>query len=470
MIVKLCFSLLISLSIGFIFIQTFLPLKKDFSAQFLLKISLAVGLGFGITSCVYFLTLLAIGPRINGIFISEATVLFFLACMFVYNSKPFRTSEYDGNHEKTLYDIKLRRILSVCFYSVLILAFVNIVYASMLMPGGTWDAWAIWNMRARFIFRAGEFWRDAFSSLIFSKFHSDYPLLISLSVSRCWTYVGKELAEAPMLISLFIPVAIVGLLYSATAMLRSKSQGMLAGIALLSTPLFMLQATQQLADIPIAFFFLASIVFLFYQERYPGYYGFSSFSGIMAAFSGWTKNEGLLFLISVILAGIVVTYFSHDRKRHMKQVMYFVLGSMPVIAIIIYFKVYLAPQNDIKSGMNVVEILERTGDITRYIETLKAFLLGIVLNFPHIFLLFLYLLYSNVKINDNRKISVFTSLLVLTFMLLGYYWIYLITPYDLSWHLEWSLDRLLIQLWPSVLFTFFMIVRTPEEVLLDRPI
>jgi len=43
--------------------------------------------------------------------------------------------------------------------------------------------------------------------------------------------------------------------------------------------------------------------------------------------------------------------------------------------------------------------------------------------------------------------------------------IYLVTPYELSWHLRYSSERLLFHLWPSFLFVYFMIVRTPEEVL-----
>ncbi|PYX78778.1 MAG: hypothetical protein DMG70_30355 [Acidobacteria bacterium] len=44
----------------------------------------------------------------------------------------------------------------------------------------------------------------------------------------------------------------------------------------------------------------------------------------------------------------------------------------------------------------------------------------------------------------------------------GYFAVYVITPYDLRWHLMWSLDRLFMQLWPSVLFLVFVTVRAPE--------
>jgi len=43
----------------------------------------------------------------------------------------------------------------------------------------------------------------------------------------------------------------------------------------------------------------------------------------------------------------------------------------------------------------------------------------------------------------------------------GYYGIYLTTPHDLEWHLATSLDRLIVQLWPMVVFTTFLQLRSP---------
>ena len=42
--------------------------------------------------------------------------------------------------------------------------------------------------------------------------------------------------------------------------------------------------------------------------------------------------------------------------------------------------------------------------------------------------------------------------LVIALMLAGYYGVYLLTPWDLKWHLDSSLVRLLLQLWPAALF------------------
>jgi len=48
------------------------------------------------------------------------------------------------------------------------------------------------------------------------------------------------------------------------------------------------------------------------------------------------------------------------------------------------------------------------------------------------------------------------SRIALTLTLAGYFLIYLITPYDLYWHLRFSLNRLFLQLWPAVIFLFFL--------------
>ena len=46
----------------------------------------------------------------------------------------------------------------------------------------------------------------------------------------------------------------------------------------------------------------------------------------------------------------------------------------------------------------------------------------------------------------------------------GYYVIYVISPYDLEWHLQSSLDRVFMQLWPTLVLALFVIMRSPEEM------
>jgi hypothetical protein len=57
-------------------------------------------------------------------------------------------------------------------------------------PHGTFDAFGIWNARARFLARAGSDWGRAF--LVDARSHPDYPLLQPLTVARFWACLGGE--------------------------------------------------------------------------------------------------------------------------------------------------------------------------------------------------------------------------------------------------------------------------------------
>jgi hypothetical protein len=46
-------------------------------------------------------------------------------------------------------------------------------------------------------------------------------------------------------------------------------------------------------------------------------------------------------------------------------------------------------------------------------------------------------------------------------MLLGYFLVFVTTPHDLTWHLT-AFERLLVQLWPSLLLAVMLLTATPS--------
>ncbi len=76
-------------------------------------------------------------------------------------------------------------------------------------PHGEEGAWSIWNLRARFLFRAGAFWRDAFSSDL-GWSHPDYPLLLPGLVALCWKLTGQESTDAPIAIAFLFALGTTG--------------------------------------------------------------------------------------------------------------------------------------------------------------------------------------------------------------------------------------------------------------------
>jgi hypothetical protein len=84
----------------------------------------------------------------------------------------------------------------VSFWFVLGIYAVSFIVKSLNLPHGSWDAWAIWNMRARFLYRGGVHWAQAFSEKYLWS-HPDYPVLVPGNVARIWDYRGeKKMPEA----------------------------------------------------------------------------------------------------------------------------------------------------------------------------------------------------------------------------------------------------------------------------------
>jgi hypothetical protein len=59
-------------------------------------------------------------------------------------------------------------------------------------------------------------------------------------------------------------------------------------------------------------------------------------------------------------------------------------------------------------------------------------------------------------------------MIALSIVLAGYFIIYLITPRDLGWHLLAIAESPHFAVVPKLLVTYFLIVRTPEEVLMRK--
>jgi hypothetical protein len=70
---------------------------------------------------------------------------------------------------------------------VMLLAIATFVMSGFWQtnPHGNWDAWAIWNLRARFLIHGGNVAQRAWSPALISS-HPEYPLLVSGFVARCW--------------------------------------------------------------------------------------------------------------------------------------------------------------------------------------------------------------------------------------------------------------------------------------------
>jgi len=269
-------------------------------------------------------------------------------------------------------------------------------------------------------------------------------------------------------IALIFAFSTVGLLLSGLSVLRGRSQAFLGGTVLLATPFFVEQGTSQYADVPLAFFFLATIVLLCLHDAGTRQPGLLALAGLMAGFAAWTKNEGLLFLGAIVLARVVILARHEGWSSCRRQMVPMLLAALPVLLVIAYFKVRVAPAGDLFSSP--ANLWRKILDPARYWATVQWYAkellrFGHWLLIPGTVLLVGYYFMVGREVGSKYEAGIRTSFLVLGLTLAGYFAVYVITPYDIHWHLRSSLNRLFLQVWPSAIFLFFLAVRTPEQAL-----
>jgi 4-amino-4-deoxy-L-arabinose transferase-like glycosyltransferase len=354
----------------------------------------------------------------------------------------------------------------------------SFVFAFLKEPHGRWDAWLIWNMHARFLFRGGEQWRDAFASgLDWSMW--DYPLLLPLSIVRSWNYMGGENSLIPALIAFVFTFLTLGLLVAALALLKGRAPGYLAAMVLMGSPFFIFMGASQFADIPFAFFMLATLVMLLTGMREDNPAGPLILAGIAAGLCAWTKNEGLLFLSIAAGCLLVTAVVTGGRRPALRRIVPFLAGALPILLMVLYFKLRLAPSGYLAAGFTLSSLSMKLFDVSRYAEIARAFFItgisftqglidarvGMQLNPGAVSILLLigYLFLTGVRIDPRDRTGIIQSAAILCLMTAGYFFIYVLTPLDLGYHLATSLNRLFLQLWPGVIFLLFMAAGTPEQ-------
>jgi dolichyl-phosphate-mannose-protein mannosyltransferase len=458
-------ALLLALAVpflaGFLLFSLLPPLRRGGPGRFVLKGSLAVGWGFGVSSCLLLAWLVLAGAP--GWAYALADTGFFLilaAASLVVLSRRGTATPPAADPAPTG---KVQTVLTVAVWFAVVAKFLQFVLRSLLLPHGLGDASFIWNMRARFLYRGGDFWRDAFAADPVACPHMDYPLLVPLSVVRCWHYLGRETTLGPALVALLFTFATVGVLYGALALLRGRSQGCVGALILLSLPLFVKLGYDQYADVPLSFYFLSTaVLFCLHDALAPDDARWLVLAGTLAGSAAWTKNEGLLFLACLPLARLAVVVRRRGWRAYAHEMLAFALGLVPVACALVYFKFELAPRNELVAAQSWQVAVGRLAESSRYGQILAA--LGRESVLTGGFLLPLYFLFLGRARGKSVPAAGFVPLL-LGLMLLGYVMVYAMTPQDLAWHLRTSLGRLLIQLWPLTLFVFFLHVASPEEAL-----
>jgi|GEM_PF-7121559 len=477
-------SLTMALLIGMGILTCFLAKdrKRLTFGEFILRLSLALGVGIGTTSILLFVYLHFFPIKYYVATELSLTFTFIVLLLFIYRHKlfsvwtPYHSAKMNGTE----------KALAAFFLASLVFFVSSIVLYFPIEPHGKWDAWASWNSCARFIYGSGDalidnytrFWQTLGAQ-------ATYPWLYPLSTARVWIYNGGISQVVPFLLNTVFALATIGLAFGFLQLFRSRLAGWFAGLFLLGTPFFAFHITSQYADILLGYYFLASAVLFSWWLIEDGQRaGMLALVGVLATLAAWTKEEGMLFLL--IIFALQAFYIGTARKLGLtnspkvgKNLAILLGGALPGLLLLGYYRFFFINKtstfiSDIEGSLILIEkILDPTRYITIILAFIKEALFFTAANFTMVsagvILILVYVLLVGLDKNRIHWRSPYCApLLIFVSMYWGYFAAYVITPFPLQWHLDTSLNRFLLQIYPLSIVITICLAKPPEEIFTQR--
>jgi hypothetical protein len=429
-----------ALLLGWLLVRAFPRASAEpLLARLLLDLGLAAILGIGVTSCTFVVFGLFLRSSIAAIAIELALLAGAGYLAFRRRKLASPPSAPAPSSAAALW------IAALCLLLAAGLAVSGIVAGYSANPHGEWDAWAIWNLRARFLASGPALAPRAWSSALSATTHTEYPLLLSGFIARCWTFGKSVSPDVPAAVSCTSFLALLALVAGAIAARRGPLLGLLGGLVLAASPSLLHLVPAQLADVPLACYFAGALIFAQLEQPIV--------AGLLAGCAVWTKDEAWLFLV-LFLAAVAI----FQRRAALQTI----AGVLPVALLAAVFKLGLS------HGASLVAssrggLVHRLFDPGRYATVLAAFgreAWRMRVGWFHPLLPILILAVA-LRFDRKQRPDVVYTLSLAGAMLAGYFAVYIITPNDLQWQLDTSLNRLFVQVWPMIVLGAFVGLRVP---------
>jgi|GEM_PF-694009 len=357
---------------------------------------------------------------------------------------------FSGTDFFKLFKTDFLQILNKRAIVVLLLIFVSsyIFTGFSQRWGAGWDAFAIWDMHAKFLIFENS-WRNYLTNTI-AWSHPDYPLMLSSYIAMFWRCMGSAQPIVPAIIAYIVFLAIPLSAYSSFKSNKFETGGILFFILVCVNYNFISRAASQYADSLLGLFYLLPLMMMYFSNNKNADIFF--LAGFFAALCGWIKNEGLLYFFAFSFYVIVANF------RNVTAIKKYILGSLIPLVMIFIFKSFYAPANDL-AAIYSSESFYKLMDAERY-KTIIVFFCNIIVS-DHFFLLPVIIILIFFQRSYFKSFGFKVTITVLA----GYFLIYLLTPLDLNWHLESSFTRLFHQLYPSFLYSMIAAFRVYESPL-----
>lgn len=332
------------------------------------------------------------------------------------------------------------------------IAFAGVVAIMWVIPLGDWDAWASWNVKARFLADPATWTRVFDPALAYTR--PNYPLLLPATTQSAVT-----LSAGPWtvrLVHLFFAGSILVMAGSAAGT-RSALGRRLLLLLLLSTPFFVRHLASQYADVPLCALVFASIVLSLRLRALP--LRGTLLLGLMAGLLPLIKDEGSLYLIGV-------TLFAAWRLRrdHLpRRALLFVGGAIAPLLGLLLHKIGYAPQGALFERP-LAQMWHDFSDPERW-RVIFHYLYVEFIRFNR-WLIWMPLCSGALVFSLRRPRHALPLAVLTTAVLLAFVVVFLIAPVSPLWHLvSTSWPRLLFQLWPLAALVTAQVLEQHERFL-----
>lgn len=348
-------------------------------------------------------------------------------------------------------------VLWIAVAAGLLLLALDIQTGASANPLGQWDAMAVWNLRGRFLASGGELWRRAVTAPPAP--HPGYPLFLSGFVGLQWTAARVFDDTVPIVAGLLLAAAVFVMLGSSIALRKSVALGLLAWLVLLASEVFASQVAVQYSDIPQALAFLAVLVLFEAAAKTPSARLWIA-AGLAAGLCCWIKNEGLPFAIGAF--AIALWRF---RARGLP---WLALGAAPGLLATLILKLFVAQGREPNLPTTVHSAITNFLAAGRWWQAGAGFGKAVYeagAVWTHPVLLGALLVWALRYVPAQERRTRWWLWVPVAATVAAEYLQYLITDINLNWQIEGSANRLIAQLWPSLIWLFFLMLRAPEDLL-----
>jgi hypothetical protein len=438
-------------------------------ATFLVELSLGALFGPGMASILYFAMIAAHLANQASVFAMVVALLAASAVLFWRlkgREVAVGAADEPGHAKRPRQAFPWNWALWIGVALGLILFVMDFQTASSANPAGEWDAISIWNVRARYLASGGDLWRRAVSADIGGHIqgssHPGYPLFLSGFIGLQWMAGGVFDETVSMATSLLFALGTLILLGSSLASRRSAAIGLLAWLVLFASEVFGSQSATQYSDLLQGFAFLAALVLLdaaasLAESDQPAPRLLFA-AGLAIGLSCWIKNEGLPFALAALAVGV--------WKFRSRGIVPLAIGALPGFLALAVLKLAYVQGREDMFPQTMAEFVDKVTGAGRWWQAALGFGkavydAGSLWTHPVLLLAVLAFALRFVTSAERRNLPWLAVPVAVT--IAAEYGLYLITTINMDWHISTSVSRLLAQVWPSLLWLFFLALREPEE-------